>query len=163
MNATEQYLFIVGGVLEFAGIMAVAWPDLLPYGERLSAWLGRAYRSAYQRTADLMRQFSRRPRGVIVRAPTATLALAGGGVTRRATVQPDATYEEKVEYLVKRDQDVQAMFDSLSAHVEERLGEVRTELKVHVASEMGRYRALRIGGTVALGLALACTIATGFV
>lgn len=73
MNATEQYLFSVGGVLEFAGIMAVAWPDLLPYGERLSAWLGRAYRSAYQRTADLMRQFSRRPRGVIVQAPAATL------------------------------------------------------------------------------------------
>jgi hypothetical protein len=163
MHGAEQYLFIVAGVLEFTGIMAVAWPDFLPYGERLSAWLGRAYRSAYQRTADLMRQFSRRPRGVIVQAPAATLTLAGRGVTGRATVPPDATYDEKVGYLLKRDQDVQAMFDSLSARMEERLGEVRTELKVHVASEMGRYRALRIGGTVALGLALACTIATGFV
>lgn len=64
-----------------------------------------------------------------------------------------------MEYLLKRDQDAPAMFDSLSARMEERLGEVRTELKVHVASEMGRYRALLIGGTVALGLALACTIA----
>lgn len=60
-----------------------------------------------------------------------------------------------MEYLLKRDQDAPAMFDSLSARMEERLG--GTELKVHVASEMGRYRALLIGGTVALGLALACT------
>ncbi len=163
MNGTEQYLFIVGGVLEFAGIMAVAWPDLLPYGERLSAGLGRAYRSAYERTAGLMRQVSRRPRGVTVQAPAATLTPAGGLVTGRARVQPDAAYEDKVEYLLERDHDVQAMFDGLSAQVEERLGEVRTELRVHVATEMGRYRALRIGGTVALGLALACTIATGFV
>ena len=101
MNGTEQYLFIVGGVLEFAGIMAVAWPDLLPYGERLSAGLGRAYRSAYERTAGLMRQVSRRPRGVTVQAPAATLTPAGGLVTGRARVQPDAAYEDKVEYLAR--------------------------------------------------------------
>src|SRR3954452_22207691 len=143
--------------------MAVAWPDLLPYGERLSAWLGRASQGVHQRTADLMRRLGRRPRRPIVEAPAVAPTLAEESVMSRAYVRPEATYEEKIGYLLERDQDVQEMFDSLSAQLAERFGEVRTELKVHVATELGRYRALRIGGTVALGLALACTIATGFV
>jgi hypothetical protein len=165
MSAAARSLVIGGGVLEFIGIMAVAWPDLLPYGERLSSWLGRAYR----RVAAWVDRF-RHPRGAIEQVLPGLASVGGGRVTGRAFVDPDAPMEEKVEYLLKRDQDVQAMFDSLSAQVvagdgqaEERLGEVRAELKGHVATEMSRYRALRIGGAVALALGLSCTVAAGFV
>ena len=162
-------LLIAGTILEFFGIMVVAWPDLLPYGERLSSWLGRVYLSAYERTADLMRRFSRRPRGGTVHVRSGTVTT-GGGVTGRAAIEPGSAMEEQVAYLLKRDQDVQAMFDSLSAQVvagdrraEEGLSQVRIELKGHVATEMSRYRALRALGTGLLAAGLACTVAAGIV
>ena len=84
----------------------------------------------------------------------------------------DASLEDKVEYLRRRDQEAQRRLnehddrlDRIEAESPERLAELRGDMETHVAHELSAaleaYRPLRVVGTIALVIGLACvTLAT---
>jgi hypothetical protein len=103
----------VGVVAEFAGIVLLGFPDLVPGALRLSGWLGRQRR----RAANLLRRLvGRPPRGVThkvgldaaVGIEASASAVVGTGAT---------TLEGKVEYLLRRDREAQCEANALAARL----------------------------------------------
>jgi hypothetical protein len=120
----------------------------------------------------LRRLFGRPPRAnVYVYAGTATLTLSGEGafgvVSTSAT-----TIDDKVEYLLRRDQDAQRQMSELAGRISNleaetprQLEDAQRRLERHVADALAaaqaEYRPLRIAGTVLLVVGLVCvTVAT---
>jgi hypothetical protein len=157
-------LLVIGSVFQLGGIVALGFPDLLPGALRLSRWLGRQGR----RAANLLRRLLRRPpRGdVHVGAGTGTITL--GGFPARGVVSTSATtLEEQLAYLLRRDQDVQVQTDALATRISrletespKQLEEARQQMEQHIADELAglraEYRPLRVAGTIAVVIGLAC-------
>lgn len=159
----------MGGVLEFLGIIAVAWPDLLPLGERLSSWLGTVYRRTVSGVRGL---FGRPPLRHTVEVSAAMSAVATCRAAVVKEVDEEATLEARVSFLLQRDQEAQevenrlsARLDDLDSSMSKQLTETRSRLQAHfaekLAEELHRYRPLRILGTIALATGLCFTIAAG--
>lgn len=110
---------MTGNVAEFAGIVLLGFPDLLPGAIRLSRWLQRQSR----RTANRLRRLvGRQPLGTVVSAGAATAiatALTGSAVVGTS----ETTVEGKVEFLLRRDQDSQRQANVFA----ERLGRLEAE------------------------------------
>jgi hypothetical protein len=158
-------LYVVGAAIEALGIVLVASPDLVPGAVRFAGWLRPRLRAIEHRVRSLLRL----PVSVTLHLSPAT-AKAGGSLTLSAltAVRDGATLVEKVEFLLGRDREAQEARNELSERVAaigadapRRLAQLRVELEAHVADELAAkqadYRAVRIGGTVALvvGLGLA--------
>jgi hypothetical protein len=167
MRAT---LYVTGAVLELGGILLVAWPDLLPYAGLVSRWL----RAAMRRVADRPRRLLRRRRDVVVQVGAATATASAGSVSVVVSPNPDATLEERVEYLLRREQEAQAKLNThderiraIEKHVPKRLDELRTETEEHVAGELSaaesRYRPLRFVGALLLAAGLGLTTSGNFI
>ena len=161
MRAT---LYIAGAVIEFVGIVLVASPDLVPYEQRLSAWLTRQY----ARAVDRLRRLLRRPRHVTVHVNAAGAIATAGHVTTKKSIRDDATVEEKVRFLLTRDEeaqrDVQVLdrrIAELQTTIDSKLGALRSTMTAHVAESLDsahrEYLALRLVGVafVVVGLTLA--------
>jgi hypothetical protein len=150
-------LLVIGSVFELGGIVALGFPDLLPGALRLSTWLGRQGRRAANR---LRRLVGLGPLGVahtISVADEVNVAASLSGVVSTSNV---GSLEDKVEYLLRRDQDAQRRanelgqrLDRLEAESPERLAELRREMEAHVTHELRAvleaYRPLRVIGTIA--------------
>jgi hypothetical protein len=159
-------LLVIGALFELGGIVALGFPDLLPGAVRLSAWLRRFGRRVINRLRRLVR---RKPLPVVVSAGVGG-AIAGGISPTGAARTSETTLEGKVDYLLRRDQDAQrqaSQFDTRLARLEtespRRLVELRRTMEEHVARELSAaleaYRPLRVAGTVALAIGLACVTA----
>ena len=86
----------------------------------------------------------------------------------------DAIMEEKVAFLLQRDQEAQHAMNALVRRVEDietaiprELEELRKGVEAHVASELTAaleaYRPLRVAGTLALAVGLICVTTANFV
>lgn len=161
MRAT---LYIAGAVIEFAGIVLVASPDLVPYAQRLSAWLTRQW----ERVLARLRRLLRRPRHVTAHVSAGGAIAVGGYATVKKSVGEDATLEEKVRFLLTRDEeaqrDMQAVdrrVDELQKAIDSKLGALHSTMTAHVAESLDarhrEYLALRLVGValVVIGLTLA--------
>jgi hypothetical protein len=161
-------LYVLGVVAEFAGIVALGFPDLLPGARRLSAWLSRHGRRASNRLRRLVR---REPRVVTVTGGLSA-GVAIGGHASAVVSTSETTLEGQVAYLLQRDRDAQeqanafaARLNQLEADSPRRLAEARQEMEQHVARELAlardEYLDLRVAGTGALVLGLVLvTVAT---
>ncbi len=158
--------------MQFFGIIALAWPDLIPWKERLSGWLNDAYRRAENR---LRRLFRRPPRTRTI-SLNVSLASARASASAAANVASSdgASLEDKVAFLLRRDQNAQQLENKVAARLNaleqegpKRLDEVRAELKGHFEERrievLIRYRALRQAGAVLLAVGLICSIVANFV
>jgi hypothetical protein len=160
-------LLVVGGLLQFAGIVAIAWPDFLPWKERTSAWL----RAVHRRAENCVRHLFHRPESVVVQSGTATMALAASG--RHSIIKgvpAEATIDEKVAFLLERDRQAQeaeqrldADLDDLKREGEQRLDEARDAMEEHVETRLAKahneYRPLRIVGAFFLAVGIGCQVA----
>jgi hypothetical protein len=162
-------LYVTGAVLELGGILLVAWPDLLPYAARAS----QALRVAAERIGDRLRRLLRRPRHQVVHMGAADAVAIANSISVVVSPNPDATLEERVEYLLRREEEAQAKLNAhderlraIEKHVPERLDELRAETQEHVASELSaaesRYRPLRFVGALLLAVGLGLTTAGNF-
>ncbi|MGE3138438.1 MAG: hypothetical protein AB7I08_12360 [Thermoleophilia bacterium] len=172
MNPLGGTLLIVGAVLEFVGIVALGWPDFIPWRDGLARWLTRTWRRVW---AWILRRVLRR-RGPAVGAfavGDVTLAVAVSGFATTA-VSGTAPLEQKVAFLLQRDQEAQKKEQGLADEikrldkdVDKRLDALRDEMrgeyeaKLSAASE--QYRSLRILGTFILFVGLVCTTWANFV
>ena len=85
-----------------------------------------------------------------------------------------ASLEEKVEWVLRRDQEAQQEVNALTGRLADfeqasakRLDELRAELRQdfdkRLVEEVEKYRPLRALGAVALAIGLACTIVVNFI
>jgi hypothetical protein len=170
--STLQGILLAGGaVLEFGGIVALAFPDFLPQGRRLSRWL--------THRADLLINGIRLLLGLPPLHKSVSVETTDSvRVSDRASVlklpRDDPIIEEKVAFLLERDQETQAAISTLGGRVQDleegtprQLEQLREDLREHVVAKLAsadeEYRALRIVGTIALAAGLACTTAASFV
>lgn len=158
-------------MLELGGIVALGFPDLLPGALRVSTWLGRQWRRATNR---LRRLVGLKPRAVVHTVGAAGEINLAGHISAVVSTSNVGSVEDKVEYLLRRDQDAQrrlnehdARLDRIEGETTERLAELRGEMETHVAHELSAaveaYRPLRVVGTIALVVGLACVTAATLV
>jgi len=166
----QAVLFAVGASIEFAGIVFLGVPDLIPHADRLSRWL----RPRARRVLNALRRLVRLPpRRTVVNLEGLVHARSIGQASLTVSVRADATVEEKVAFLLRRDQDSQSSINALTKRVAEiegrtprELEQLRAQMETHVAQELARardeYRPLRIGGTIALAIGLICMSVANF-
>jgi len=166
MCALRVTLYVSGALLELGGILLVGWPDVLPYGERASLWL----RSTAER---IVRRALGRPRAYAMHAEAGGVIMTGASISGTVSVDPGASLEDRVNYLLRRDNATQekvGVLDkrlrTMEENVPKRFDQLRAETERHVAGEISaaewRYRPLRFVGALALGLGLALTTIANF-
>jgi hypothetical protein len=159
-------LYIAGAVIEVIGIVLVGSPDLFPQARRLSNWTARQY----WRVANRLLRLIGRPRHVTVQASAGGAVALGGSIMAVVSVSPEATLEEKVAFLLRRDLETQRGMDrllgsltNLERDTTARLESARSELEGHVTEALvashAAYLPLRIAGVgvILIGLGLATT------
>jgi len=150
-------LFVFGAVAEFAGIVLLGFPDLLPGAIRLSGWL--------RRQSNRLRRVVGLPtRPIVVSIGAAGEINIAGRVAALVVSRSGGTLDEKVAFLLRRDQAAQRQeneladrVDQLEAESRQRIADAQREMEQHIAAETEAYRPLRIAGTAALALGLALT------
>jgi hypothetical protein len=157
-------LLVLGALAEFTGIVLLGFPDFLPGALRLSAWLGHRGRRALNR---IRRLIGLPPLTTHISIAAAVELNLAGSIAALVVSREEGTLEEKVDFLLRRDQDAQRRLnelehrlDDLEAESPRRLDELRAAMEEHVAREVAAvleaYRPLRIAGTIALFVGLVC-------
>jgi hypothetical protein len=99
------------------------------------------------------------------------VALSGSAVT---SISEGASLEQKVEFLLRRDQEAQqrknehaARLNAIEGETPKRLEDLRSEMELHVAEALaaahGEYLELRVFGAGLLTLGVFCVTAANFV
>lgn len=99
----KEVLVGVGAAFEFVGIILVGSPDVFPAAARVSAWL----RARSLRALDPIRRWIGRPRRHVVEAGAAISAEAALSASGIVSIRDEATLEEKVAFLLRRDEESQ--------------------------------------------------------
>jgi hypothetical protein len=170
MNASAGVLYIAGASLELVGIVLVGSPDLFPQAARVSRWLRLRVEVITNR---LMRLFGR-PRHRTVTARAGVSAAGGLSASGFVSVSESASLDEKVAFLLRRDEENQRRSNALHARVAaieqespKRLEELRREFEQHVADALASahevYLPLRLTGAGLLVMGLGCATAANFV
>jgi hypothetical protein len=122
VSTAQGILLVIGAVLQFGGIVLIAFPDFLPHGQRLSRWLGHRARMVINRVRRL---FGMKPLQKIVYGSGTVKGSASVSGSGLVSISDDATQEEKIAFLLQRDQEAQQAINTLSRRVgdleEERL------------------------------------------
>ncbi len=171
MSSAAIALLFIGVGLQFVGIVALAWFDLIPWNERLSRWLTDAYRRAENR---LRRLFRRPPRTRTASLSGSSLARFSASAAATVAISDGASLEDKVAFLLRQNREAQQLENKVAARLNaleqegpKRLDAARAELKGHFEERLievlNRYRGLRQAGTVLLTVALICSIVASFV
>jgi hypothetical protein len=168
-GAVRAGLFIVGAAFELLGIVLIGSPDLVPLQRRVTA----AIRSGASRaTWWLLRHFGRRRH--VVGAGSGVIAVAGMSARGIVGIREDASLEEKVAFLLRREKitqnrisDLTEGLSSLREQLHERAGELQATMEEHVAAELDavrrEYRDARVAGIALLTLGLVCVTLANFV
>lgn len=163
-------LYVAGAVLEFLGILLVSAPDLLPYSERASQWL----RTTTQPLVDRLRRLIHRPTAHTIGVSGIASASTVAGASIIVSPNAEATLEERVEYLLRREQEAQKKSNecegrlrAIEEQLPKRLDELRAETREHVTTSItaaeSQYRQFRFIGAVALAVGLLLTTAGNFI
>jgi hypothetical protein len=153
--------------------MLVASPDLVPQARGLSQWIGRGYRRGMDRVVSLIRRLFRRPKPHVVEAVGAGGVTFSGSATGVISVDPQASLTDKVDYLLRRDEEIQRGFDGLRGRIDgvkhqmeagfERTPEMETFVSGELTKAHAAYLPLRIAGVVFLLIGLMLVTAGNFV
>lgn len=163
-------LLVSGAAFELCGIIAVAWPDLIDPGRRISAWLRNRYEIIRHRLSRLLG----RPRRHTASSGLGVYGLTGHAAGLVHGVREDASLEEKVAFLIRRNELTQERMDEVGARLTaieegtpERLEELRFAMERHIAEAIDiahrAYLPLRIVGAVLLVVGLGSVTAASFV
>jgi hypothetical protein len=162
-------LLIVGALVELTGIVLVGSPDLFPQAQRFSEWLRLRGRRVY----DRVRRLLGRPVVHTVSAGSSVSTAMGLSARAIVSVAADASLEDKVAFLLRREQQTQErladLAEGLTAQREgmaRTLSEERASMEAHVADSLSAahtaYLPLRLLGVALLAVGLGCVTATSF-
>jgi hypothetical protein len=162
----QETLFILGAIFQLLGIVLVGSPDLVPGAVRLGTWTrGRIDRAS----ARLLRLIGRQRARFVPLSDTAIVEMTGS-VSPVKSVNPQATLQERVKFLLARDQEAQRDVNALNerlAAIERDVPRLLDDLRTVIEAELGKrleetqanLRAARLYGIVALLIGLALTTA----
>jgi hypothetical protein len=170
VTTLQGTLYAAGAAIEFIGIGLVAFPDLVPGMRRLSRWITPRWRTFENRLRRLLRL---RGRDVVVTVGAAGALALGGSVSAVTSMGEDATLEQKVDFLLRRDQEAQKQANvqaerlaTLGRESEKKLAALREQMETHVATELAaasaEYRPARIIGAVAVAIGLTVSTVANF-
>lgn len=172
MSAEAVALLTVGALLELIGVVALAWPDFLPWKRRTAAWL----LGVYARVEVRMRRLLRMPPPSLTMqvSGAASISLVSTGAAVITGPSADASVEEKIAFLLQRDQQAQRLENELARRLNDvsktmtdRLDKLGSNLaeehESKLAAALAEYRPLRILGTVLLAVGLACQVAANLI
>jgi hypothetical protein len=171
-HSLREWLLSFAGSAEFFGLVLVASPELVPrvmaaFSRIASGWMW--LRTISRRGTDALRRVLGLPRrGKTVTASGALVAVSGFGASGRVSIEEGASLERKVEYLLRRDQELQAqhkaidsslrgMPDRWRADIEAASAGLRDEHEAALQQLRDRHLRARLTGIamLALGVALA--------
>lgn len=166
----RAFLFFGGAAIECVGILFVASPDLFPLAARVVRSFGARLSQVWRRA---LRLFGVR-RTVTAKASLGAMLVMGTRATFEKNIKDEATLEEKVAFLLRRDKeaqsDVQALahrFDDLETALDPRLDDLRDSMAAHVGTSLEAvhraYLPLRRLGVVLLVVGLAMATSGNFV
>ena len=170
MSPLKVSLLWGGAGFEFVGIILLAFPDLVPYGIRFSQWQRKHIRTLL----DQIRWALGRPRNLTIEVGSAVAVDLAGRASVMKSASATATLEQKVEFLLSRDQEAQRDINALQKQIEDiqtesskRLVQSRHEIETRFAQELKSaqdiHRPLRIWGAMALLFGLACVTYANFI
>jgi hypothetical protein len=167
-DMTHAWLFVVGVLLEGLAILVFAAPDFVPGLRRFARWIVTWIVPRLRRAENRLRRLLGLPgRPIVVRGEAAVGASAALSAKVRVAVSDEATLEEKVDFLLRRDQEGQDFHqriwesvEAVEARFDQQTTAMRDETVSHVAAELEAVdkegRALRLIGAVLLVAGLAC-------
>lgn len=136
-DGTAEWMLTFAGSAEFFGVLLVAAPELGPYVERASAAAGRARDAAQERGRRLVATIRRRlgrTQTVITHGIGSAEAIGTGNrVTANVSVLWESTIEDKLRYLLGRDQHVRKQ---LQEHAEQ-LAVLPAQWQIDIARAAG--------------------------
>lgn len=169
-HTLREWLLSYAGSAEFFGVALVATPELVPIFAAASsaiASLWRRFKAWLRRVADAVRRRLGRPRAHFISVSPAGSVATAGDLSARVSTSA-TTLEEKVEYLLRRDQDVQARLEGhdralrdLPARWQADIGDTAATLRQEHAEALDRLRerhlrARLLGvGLLVIGIAVA--------
>ncbi len=135
----RHWLFSCAGSLEFWGVLLVASPELVPYLRRLATGLGALWhrtKALARRATDWVRVKIGRPRTQVVYVEGIDSGAMSGSGRLSVGVREGATMEEKVDFLLRRDQETQERL----ADLQERLGALPERWRGDMEATAGTLR-----------------------
>jgi hypothetical protein len=128
----QDWVYAFSGSFEAVGLLLVAAPEVMTALRRLGAWTAAQWRkfTPYLATVErFVRRLLRRPRHIVVNVGAASVVSSGGQVTTRVSPGEGKTLEEKIDYLLRRDEAMQARVDSVELRMSGLPSEWRTEIE----------------------------------
>ncbi len=164
----KHWLFSVAGSLEFWGVVLVASPELDPYRRRLGtglAALSRRTNALVRRAIDWVRVTIGRPRTQVVSLEGIDSAEMSETARLSVSVDERASTEEKVAFLLRRDEETQERLADLDeklndlperwrGDIEAAAGTLRQEQERGLVELRGEHLTARLGGVVFLVVGL---------
>src|SRR6058998_1935674 len=98
MSGVRIGFLVAGAMFEFVGIVALAFPDAVPYALRFSQWQRKQTRALI----DRIRRMLGRPRHIVMHASVGGTATVSGRASLIKSTGA-STLEEKVAFLLTRD------------------------------------------------------------
>ena len=125
---TATALLVLGVTAEIVGVMLVAAPDYVPHLVQLARAVRGRTVPLVRRFAAFVRRLFRRPRHLTISAEPATLRLTGS-IRGVVSVRDGASIDEKVDYLLRREQHAQEQFDAIDRRISAQPAQWRSELE----------------------------------
>lgn len=169
--ARMETLAALGAAIQLLGIVSIAAPDLVPWLLRFAAWVEPRWRRVVIR---VRRALHLRVNASAVGVTAAAEASTAASLSLKKIVNPNATLDEKIAFLIQRDLEAQRDVSGLAARVgaiesqtPQQLDALREEMKAHVSAERAAsdaaHRTARVMGAVALTVGLGLSTAAVFV
>lgn len=163
-------VYLAGAGAEFVGIILVASPDLFPEARRLSRWIEPRLRRVENSLRRLVGLPARRR---VVYGSAAGAIGFGGSAEGIVGFNPDATLDEKVEFLLRRNEQSQReanvltrRIDALQHETAEQLAHSQRDMEAlietRLEAERESYRPLRLLGVFALAIGLGIVTIANF-
>jgi hypothetical protein len=131
-HSLRDWTLSFGGSAELFGLLLVASPELVPILQRVASLGRRAWRQVLRllrKVEAAFRRLLRRPLPHVVSVGAGGARAGGFPPSGRASVGDEATLEEKVDYLLRRDQDVQDSLERLEGSLAALPGRWKTDVE----------------------------------
>jgi hypothetical protein len=169
-HSRHDWLLSYAGICELFGVLLVAAPELVPILRGIGSAIATGWRHVCALLRSAIQVIRRRlggPRHQVVSVEAADSVAASGSVSAVVSVDPTATVEAQVAFLLRRDQAVQGQLNTMAETLERLPDRWRTDIHAATADlraeqseglEQLRRQHLRVRllgvGLLAVGVAL---------
>lgn len=149
-HSTREWVLSYGGSAELFGVLLIAAPELVPILHGAGSAVASAWtcaRETARNAADTVRRWVGRPRNRTIRMGGTATVSATGSVSARVTVSAGTTLEDRVAFLLRREQEMQGRLEeittTLNRHPEDWRGDIEAASEALRGEQADALRELR--------------------